>query len=66
MEAYTDNYPYQTSSLGLYSLCLDGKEVFRGSESDVWKYLHRRHSFSVSEALTNQGYSIEPIENSND
>ena len=60
---YTDEYPYHTSSLDLYSLILDGKEVFRGTESQVWKFLHKSHGYSVSEALTNQGYTIEPIEN---
>jgi hypothetical protein len=58
----TPLYPYNKSLNGSYILLRDGVEVMRGFEQDVWRWIHQRHSFSVSEALLNQGYSMVPEE----
>ena len=58
----TPLYPYDKSLNGQYILLRDGQEVIRGTEHETWVYLHQRHSFSVSEALLNQGYSMVPEE----
>lgn len=34
----------------------------RGSEQEIWKYLHRMHGYSVDHALTHEGYRISPEE----
>lgn len=53
-------YGYERSDSGSYVLERDGKEVARGTEQEVWKYLHRSHGYSVSHALRHEGYSIRP------
>lgn len=40
-------------------LLKDGKEIMRGTEVQIWKYIHDNHCFSVSHALAHEGYSIE-------
>ena len=37
----------------------DGVVVCRGTELELWSYIHRNHSYSVSHALQYEGYSIE-------
>lgn len=36
-----------------------GVEVLRGDWFSVYKYIHRKHFYSVSYALENEGYSVE-------
>jgi len=56
-----DPYPYPTSHTGQYRLTRDGKEVLRGSEGEIWKWMHRHESSSIEHALRYEGYKIEPI-----
>ena len=60
--ATAKQYDYQKSESGRYVLSLDGREVARGTEGELWRYLHRHCSCSVSHALAHEGYSIEPEE----
>lgn len=53
---------YPKSPSGQYVLRRDGQEVMRGTEDEVWQWLHRNHSYSVDHALRHEGYSIEPVE----
>lgn len=53
-------YGYRGSANGKYVLKRDGKEVMRGTETEVWQYVQGRHSFSVDWAIKNEGYRIEP------
>lgn len=50
------------TALGAPQLVLrrDGAEVMRGTEGEIWTYLHRAHGYSVSHATTHEGYSIDP------
>ena len=54
------SYGYETSSNGRYVLSRDGREIMRGTEAEIWKYLHQTHSFSVTHALAWEGYTIRP------
>jgi hypothetical protein len=38
----------------------DGKEVMRGTEHELVKYIHNHHSYSVSHALKYEGYTMTP------
>lgn len=40
----------------------DGEEVKRGTEAELFQYLHRTHSFSVQHALKHEGYELLPLE----
>lgn len=37
----------------------DGAEVMRGTELEIWDWIHRNHSYSVHHACRWEGYSIE-------
>jgi hypothetical protein len=56
-----EEYNYGYSKTDDYILFLDDKEVLRSSEAAIWKYLHKTHGYSVSHALTYEGYKITPI-----
>jgi len=56
----TTLYPYKKSPNNVYSLQRDGHLVMRGTEQQIWKYLHNTHSFSIDHALKHEGYKIEP------
>lgn len=43
-----------------FVLTHDGLEVMRGSENQIWTWLHRNHSYSVDWALKYEGYAIIP------
>ncbi len=43
-----------------FVLLKDGKVVMRGTETEVWQYLHRHESGSVSYCVTYAGYAIKP------
>lgn len=51
---------YPKSVNGRYVLKRDGNELARGTELDVWSYIHQYHSFSVEHALRCEGFTIEP------
>lgn len=51
---------YPTSSSGQYILKRDGREVMRGTEQEIWQWIHRNHSYSIDHALRYEGYSIVP------
>lgn len=53
-------YDYERSYSDDYILTLDGVNILRGTENDLWKYLHKAHSYSVSWALEFEGYAIIP------
>ncbi len=53
-------YPYEKSPTGRYILLRDGSEVMRGTEQDVWEYIHKNHSYSVEHALRYEGYHLIP------
>lgn len=53
---------YPSSPSGQYILRRDGQEVIRGSEQEIWQYIHRNHSYSINHALRYEGYSIAPVE----
>lgn len=55
-------YPYTQSPSNQYILTRDGQELARGTEHEVWKYVHKNHSFSVERALLHEGFKIQPIE----
>lgn len=38
----------------------DGAEVMRGSELEIWDWIHQHHSYSIFHACRYEGYSIEP------
>jgi hypothetical protein len=59
------DYPYEASRTGEYVLLRDGKEIMRGSEDAVWRYLHRS-PYSVSHALKYEGYKIVPLHGERD
>lgn len=42
----------------MYILFRDGKELMRGTEFQVWKYLHNACPASIHHALKWEGYSI--------
>ena len=56
------SYLYQTSHSNSYILLRGQKEVMRGTEEQVWRYIHNNHSYSVGHALEYEGYAIYPIE----
>lgn len=56
------SYPYQRSASDQYVLTRDGREVMRGTESQIWKWMHANVSSSVDHALRHEGYKIEPVE----
>jgi len=53
---------YPPSPSGQYVLSRDGKEVMRGTEQEIWQWMHRNHSYSIDHALRYEGYSITPAE----
>ena len=57
-DAALPDYPYAPSPADRYELTRDGKPVLRGTEGEIWRYLHRVHSGSVSHALKHEGYTI--------
>ncbi len=57
-------YPYSSSPSDQYVLKRDGAEVHRGTEREIWRYLHETHCYSVDHALKFEGYSIMPVEES--
>jgi hypothetical protein len=59
-DAPSVNYPRSPS--GQYVLSRDGKEVMRGTEDEVWRWIHKNHSFSIDYALRHEGYAIAPVE----
>jgi len=54
------DYPYISSPSGRYILSRDGKIVTRGTEQEIWKYLHTTHGYSVEHAIKYEGYKIQP------
>lgn len=44
-----------------FVLTLDGSEVMRGTENEIFAWLHRHHSYSVDWALKYEGYAIVPV-----
>ncbi len=56
------SYPYDRSPSDQYVLTRDGKEVTRGTEQQVWAWMHRNVSSSVDHALKHEGYRITPVE----
>ena len=44
-----------------FVLTHDGREVMRGSEDQIWTWLHRNHSYSVDWALKYEGYAIVSV-----
>lgn len=53
---------YPASPSGRYVLSRDGAEILRGTESEVWRWIHRNHSYSVAHALLFEGYAVLPAE----
>jgi hypothetical protein len=51
---------YIKSPNGRYVLSRDGKIVMRGTEEEVWRYIHNTHGYSVGHALKHEGYKIQP------
>ena len=47
---------------GEYVLTRDGKEIMRGSEAEIWGWMHSHLSYSVHHALTYEGYTITPVQ----
>ena len=43
----------------MITLKREGVEILRGDWLDVFKYIHKAHSYSVDYALTYGGYEIE-------
>jgi len=54
------SYPYIPSPTGRYVLSRDGKVVMRGTEQEVWTYIHTNHSYSVEHALKYEGFKLQP------
>ena len=44
----------------VYRLTRDGAEVMRGTEAEVWHYIHSHHSYSLAHAVAFEGYRVEP------
>jgi hypothetical protein len=44
----------------MFILKRDGEFVLRGTEFDIYKHIHRKHSFSVDWACAHEGYEIIP------
>ena len=47
-----------TKATDHYELRHDGELVLVGTEGELWRYLHERHSSSVSWSLKYGGYAI--------
>jgi hypothetical protein len=43
----------------MITLKRDNKEVLKGDWFDVYKYIHKTHSFSTDHALKYEGYTVE-------
>lgn len=56
-------YPYGQSASGQYSLKRDGREIMRGTEEEIWRWMHSNLGYSIDHALTYEGYSITPVQN---
>lgn len=54
---------YPSSTSGQYVLTRDGQEIMRGTEEEIWRWIHRNHSYSIDHALRYEGYAIAPVEN---
>ena len=54
----TEGWESCTEATNVYELRRDGKLVHTGTEGEVWRYLHRASSSSVSWALKYEGYAI--------
>lgn len=54
---------YPSSPSGQYVLTRDGQEIIRGTEEEIWRWMHRNHSYSINHALRYEGYAIAPVEN---
>lgn len=61
LAASESGYDIPKSRTGQYALKHDGKLIMRGTMDEIWRHIHRTHGFSVSHALTYEGYSIEPL-----
>ncbi len=55
-----NEYGYEDSPVGRYTLRRDGKDVMSGTEGEVWKWIQSNHCYSVSHAVRHEGYSIVP------
>jgi hypothetical protein len=58
----SETYPYTKSANDRYILLRDGAEKLRGTEQELWRWLHRSTSTSVFWALKYEGYEIKPEE----
>jgi hypothetical protein len=56
----SSDYPYQTSPTGVYILTRDGQEKMRGTEIEIWQWMHRNLGYSVEHALRYEGWKITP------
>jgi hypothetical protein len=54
------SYPYPSSPSGQYVLTRDGKEIMRGTEYEIWEWMHSHLSYSVDHAFRYEGYKITP------
>lgn len=43
----------------MITLKRDGVEIIKGDWVDIYKYIHKTHSYSTDHALRYEGYSIE-------
>lgn len=50
------------SEAQLFVLQRDGAFVRRGTEQELWDWIHDHHGYSVHRALTHEGYTITPVE----
>jgi len=55
-------YPYDPSPSDQYVLTRDGREVTRGSEAEIWAWMHSNLGYSIDHALRHEGYTITPVE----
>jgi hypothetical protein len=39
----------------------DSVEVMRGSWTDIYRFIHRTHSYSTDHALRHEGYGVEEV-----
>lgn len=55
-------YPYPEAVNGRYVLLHAGVEKLRGTEQELWQWLHRHTPQSVHWAILYEGYEIKPEE----
>jgi hypothetical protein len=54
------SYPYGPSPTGQYVLTRDGTEIMRGTEQEIWAWMHSHLGYSIEHALRYEGYEITP------